>query len=269
MENAAKALLIAGGILILILVITLLVTFWDQMSTYFTAQHEKTILQQTVEFNNKFENYNQQTIRGNELISIFNKIIDYNNMQADMLDYKWMMVSVDLQNHQSDFLYPNTPSSYILINNSKIENAENDDSALRKISGLSAELTSSANIPKITDTKLQKLSAEIDNIIKTRVSDFSDNGRFTAEEQFRVYKESRAQKLTKILGYNVDGDGKIVSNNTNILNDVIEATYKYYQLTQFKRALFKCTDISYDVDTGRVNGMKFEVVIENGNIKMK
>ena len=34
-------------------------------------------IKQLVEFNNKFTNYNGKTIRGNELISIMNRIIDY------------------------------------------------------------------------------------------------------------------------------------------------------------------------------------------------
>lgn len=78
MENISKALLIAGGVLFAILVLTLLIIFRGNISSYFTEQHNAKILEQVTEFNNKFENYNGQTIRGSELISVMNRVVDYN-----------------------------------------------------------------------------------------------------------------------------------------------------------------------------------------------
>ena len=84
MENITKALLIAGGVLFAILILTLLVIFHNQLSAYYTEQHDAKMVEQVTEFNNKFDNYNGQTIRGNELISVMNKVVDYNRTYSDM-----------------------------------------------------------------------------------------------------------------------------------------------------------------------------------------
>ena len=58
MENITKALLITAGVLIAIMLLTLIVGFGSQISAYFTNQHKAKMVEQTVEFNNRFENYN-------------------------------------------------------------------------------------------------------------------------------------------------------------------------------------------------------------------
>ena len=87
MENATKALLIAGGILIIMLIITLLVVFRSQLASYMEEKHNEKIVAQVVEVNSKFSEYQGKEIRGNELISIMNRIIDYNNLQASVYGY--------------------------------------------------------------------------------------------------------------------------------------------------------------------------------------
>ena len=41
MENATKALLIAAGMLLVVMLLSLLMTFWDNVSGYFTVQDRK------------------------------------------------------------------------------------------------------------------------------------------------------------------------------------------------------------------------------------
>ena len=101
MENAAKALLIAGGMLILILVISLLVVFKGQLAAYMEQQHNEKLIKQAVEFNNKFADYQGKDVRGNELISIMNRIIDYNSLQAEQYGYDKITITVDIGNSQN------------------------------------------------------------------------------------------------------------------------------------------------------------------------
>ena len=52
------------------------------------------------------------------------------------------------------------------------------------------------------------------------------------------------------------------------MEKIISVTKKYYQYTQLKRAMFKCTEVQHNSkENGRVNGMKFEIVEENGKAK--
>ena len=60
MENASKALIIAGGFLIAILVISLLVTGWNKLTYFSKTQEEIQTVEQIIEFNKEFESYNMK-----------------------------------------------------------------------------------------------------------------------------------------------------------------------------------------------------------------
>lgn len=250
MENAAKALLIAGGMLILILVISLLVVFKGQLAAYMEQQHDEKLIRQAVEFNNKFADYQGKDVRGNELISIMNRIIDYNSLQAEQYGFEKIAITVDIGNSQNlweKLKYNKKDESIFSTTGNYITNQNgNNDTNISKLTGLSAELVQNSGIPRIDDNKLQRLSANIGAI-------------FLGEyENVDAYMISRAQKLTSILGYRVD------KADFEIINKVKIAASKYYQLTQFKRVMFTCTEIKYDAESservnGRINGMKFKI----------
>jgi len=64
MENASKALLIAGGVLIGILIISLGVSLFASISSYVESTHEDMLNNQLHEFNvqfTKYINYNEET----------------------------------------------------------------------------------------------------------------------------------------------------------------------------------------------------------------
>ena len=263
MENAAKALLIAGGMLILILVISLLVVFKGQLAAYMEQQHDEKLIRQAVEFNNKFADYQDKEVRGNELISIMNRIIDYNSLQAEQYGFEKIAITVDIGNSQNlweKLKYNKKDESIFSTTGNYITNQNgNNDINISKLTGLSAELVQNSGIPRIDDNKLQRLSANIAVIFA---------------ESNDADKLNRAQKLTSILGYRVNEEGYTVDKNGNkvsideansyILDKVKTATSKYYQLTQFKRIMFTCTEIKYDAESservnGRINGMKFKI----------
>lgn len=78
MENASKALLIAGGMLIALLVIGALVLMFNQIGDYEKAQSSNKKVSQVAEFNKEFIKYTYDDIKGYELISLINKAIDFN-----------------------------------------------------------------------------------------------------------------------------------------------------------------------------------------------
>ena len=98
MENSAKAIIIAGGMFILIMVITLLVIFGRSLSSYMQDQHDKEMVKQITEFNNKFANYQGTELRGNELISVLNRVIDYNALEAGEYGYDPVLVEINFNN---------------------------------------------------------------------------------------------------------------------------------------------------------------------------
>lgn len=274
MENSAKAIIIAGGMFILIMVITLLVIFGRSLSSYMQDQHDKEMVKQITEFNNKFANYQGTELRGNELISVLNRVIDYNALEAGEYGYDPVLVEIDLVDRNaldSVIKFNSTDENFLFKKNaSKIKNSKDSDDELKTISQKGTTILSKYSdkekypdnyIPRLTDTKLQKLSAEISNIAQKQ-----DNSSWLdGYDRKEVYNSTRAKKLTNILGYQVSAEGteKCKINVDGIEKDIIpavkKATCEYYQYTQFKRIMFKCTLIEYSQDTGRINKMSFEV----------
>lgn len=78
MENAAKALIIAGGILLAIMILSLLVYMLGITNTMAQAQDEKKVAEQLVAFNNEYEAYNKRVLYGVEVITVARKAIQYN-----------------------------------------------------------------------------------------------------------------------------------------------------------------------------------------------
>lgn len=78
MENASKALLMAGGILIALLIIAVLVYTFGTMSNFFKEQQTEEEIEQLTAFNNQYEAYNRKLLRGTDVVSVINKAISNN-----------------------------------------------------------------------------------------------------------------------------------------------------------------------------------------------
>ena len=78
MENASKALLMAGGILIALLIIVKLVYSFGVMGGYFDTENSKQQAEQLKIFNEQYEAYNRKLLRGVDVISVINKVLDNN-----------------------------------------------------------------------------------------------------------------------------------------------------------------------------------------------
>ena len=83
MENAAKALLIGAGFLVGMMVISLIMIGHRQISSYYTAKEEAKEFQQLDAFNKQYTPYNRDDVRGSDLISLINKIIDFNTLNPE------------------------------------------------------------------------------------------------------------------------------------------------------------------------------------------
>lgn len=82
MENASKALVMAGGVLIALMIIGALLLMFNNISNYQRANVENTKDSQVVEFNNQFSTYNRDDVRGSDLYTLLNRAVDYNTRQT-------------------------------------------------------------------------------------------------------------------------------------------------------------------------------------------
>lgn len=88
MENASKALIIAGSILIALLTVAILLYTWGVMGNTAKEDDIQKNTQQIAEFNEQFTSYQKKILYGSDVISIINKIEDNNIKYADNDEYK-------------------------------------------------------------------------------------------------------------------------------------------------------------------------------------
>lgn len=85
MENASKALLIAGGVLIALLVLGALMLMFSQLSSYQTAQKLYEATDDIAKYNEEYTRYTGNEIQGYELISVINKATN-NNTKSSIIN---------------------------------------------------------------------------------------------------------------------------------------------------------------------------------------
>ena len=268
MENAVKALLIAAGVIMAIMIVSLLVVLYNDVSSYYTQKHETTMIEQTTKFNAKFENYHRNNLRGTELISLMNRIIDYNATESyfEETNYERIKVKIFLGNDDilNQFRYETdnktSKNKYLIgtitnrvntpdpnwVNDKKLVEITNTPSDI-------CQIASGVGLYNIADTKLQELASEISNIIVDEEEESAIDDR--------LY---RARILEEIFGKDVIKINKETGKTTDTesetrLQTIKEITSQYYQYMQFKRAKFDCTEVIYDTETNRIVEMNFKL----------
>ncbi len=93
MENASKALIIAGGILIGILIISIGVLFWNSTASVSQNYDEKLENDRINEYNNKFLIY-AKDLNAQELVSIYNLIVE-NNKKYEGINERQIKLEIE------------------------------------------------------------------------------------------------------------------------------------------------------------------------------
>lgn len=83
MENATKALEMAASVLIGILIIGLIVFAYTQLSDLKQIEENSKAIEQASDFNQDYEVYNKDGAYGAEVLSLANRVVDYNTRTAD------------------------------------------------------------------------------------------------------------------------------------------------------------------------------------------
>ena len=78
MENASKALIIAGGMLLALIILAAFVYLLGQMSLVTKEQDRVELMEQVNEFNKQYLAYERNLLRGVDIASVCNKAKSYN-----------------------------------------------------------------------------------------------------------------------------------------------------------------------------------------------
>lgn len=199
MENATKALEMAGSVLIGMLIIGALVFGYTKISETKQVEQDSLSSQQAADFNKKFESYNRDGIYGSELLSLANLIVDYNNKEAnETKGYESVELSVTIKKIIGAQVFTGTTYTQTTLTNNyntlstNISNS-NEIEKGKKISywaNSSSELR--ANFSDSTNPTLSEMQGKIETYNKL------------VTEQ-----EDMARKVFKVVKVEYDKNGRI------------------------------------------------------------
>lgn len=226
MENASKALLMAGGMLIALLIIGALLLAYNQIGDYEKAQTSSVKSTQVADFNKEFSKYSGDNVKGYDMITLVNKAIDFNSKEgttketANLVDYskKITITLTKMKSFKDKYGVSGTMSLFT-------ENEYKNSQLLDVIN----KFNSIQNKYKLSVKEISTLSSNYDNIAYS-AKDKADN------PDKKTIKELIGKDLT-------------------ISQDEIN---KYREYSEFKNSTFKNTDIKYD--GAQIVGMTFEFV---------
>lgn len=151
MENASKALIMAGSVLIALIVISLLVVFYNNIRSLQKTELSVEQQEKAGEFNKQYEVY-QRDIYGSELLSLVNKINDYNKIEAENEGYTKIEIYVTFEkNVDSTYLSKGTYNSSTMKNkinelDKKIEELGNQTIKSKKSSSITRKVSKLATM---------------------------------------------------------------------------------------------------------------------------
>ena len=221
MENASKALIMAGSVLIGMIILALLVAFFNNLRQVKQADVESEQVEQAVEYNKQYEVYNR-TVYGSELLSLAHKVEDYNIREADAKDYQKIELEVTIKDAT---IYEELNKALSLKPSNNTYTASNLTKATSATDGIEKE-TKAAGDEFINFSNGQRRKIK-------QLANMRDN-------EIRELADDNKAKIAEI-------DAKVKKYND----------LKSF-LTTFKEKKFKLNGgFEYDNGTGRITKMKY------------
>ena len=235
-------------------------------------------------FNEQFTRYNRNDVAGYELISLSNKIIDYNERLSSETsegnDVKANPVKISIilwKGNQNDDAKNKLSydGNFYLLDKSKNKLIE-ENSYLNKNNESSLEVFNEKARDLEKNSKyLKGLTKNIDKIILKEICSYNNTTKkweivsdAGTDENKKITKMLNAilkyESITQSSKYseNLKGKNKTYKNvkeqYLSMLDDNGIKMYQYYEYSQFTKAKFKCTSLKYDDTTGKVNELTFE-----------
>lgn len=271
MENASKALLIAAGVLITMLIVMLLLFFKGKISEFYNEQDKIDDIENVAQFNKQFTNYERKKVYGYELISLANMVEDYNtrhsaNGQNDE-KYNPITLTISFAGSGNDVKNKIWYDSEGNLNSHLFQDGKEYKQSITEHE-IIITIKKGLNIEEVYGNAqvASKLAKSIDALI------INDKDSYEIEKIAREQGIDQNKAIEILKNKAVEDYKRIINNNSNITYSEIEnillrggyngiSIKKYYEYYQFKRSVFECTEIKYDNKeggTGRVESMTFK-----------
>lgn len=191
MENASKALMMAGTVLIALMVISALVFMYRDLTSEKRQESENQKVEETAEFNKSFESY-EKDLKGTQMFSIANKIIDYNEKYAGKDGYEEITLTVhtDRGNKNAQY-YAELQADVDQMINEKYKSSSNLEA-----------LYEARNNETSTD---EKTRTQVEQTIKELQKELGDKYNAAYQNVIRDWNQYSKYKDLKTKTYKSDG----------------------------------------------------------------
>ena len=236
MENASKALIMAGGILISLMIIAIVIVFYGNIRELQEINKKSDLSQSVAEFNKYYNAYDKTKLYGSELLSLVNKVDEYNKTEADKDGYKALHMEIKINkaigvgNTSDSITVGNYTEQTLRAKFQKIESVVEGYSKDKTFSGKKVNIASISGLNTKPNAGLGKNPNTNQN--------YSELEYYLKEE-------------------------KGITNSTvvqNILNERNKYISYKNALDGIKSAKFKSLGFDYEEVEGRVKLMKFEQI---------
>lgn len=256
MENAAKALGIAGGVLIAIVILASLLYTFKRMSQIPEQQEYQKEVQELSKFNQQFEAYNKKLMYGVDVVSCLNKVIDNNKKSKEYADGAY---DIDIEIEITSDIYDRFEIYYINSNLKK-------EAQMTSSTDLSNYGLGSGKTVGSIFTKKENYAGKVSMVKETTsFSDIQGSNSSTGESwgvksklSKKIYKSEDDKDNEKLLDLSKDTTNmeRVEINPDKTSKErwtkIIWKTAAY----DFKSKRFKCSKVEYNSE-GRVNKICF------------
>ena len=273
MENAAKALEIAAGVLLAVIIMSLIAYFFVQISSWPKTQDEMETAEQLSKFNLEYEVYQKSAMYGVDVISCLNKSRSNNEKYAEGGSFLvgssynspyYIDVYVHLESNLKESL-----EVYYMSNNKNLERFEGtNDSQKKGITMGNAGFKFKSDYTSFaTTTPLDPKTNDLTDPSRFMVKSGGENVNLDSIGLSQNYYSLRGSdgKLYELLNQSGNNMQQIITNTTGKNYDIWTKAIWKTALYDFKTKRFKCDYIGYSEETGRVNRNYFSELPTNNS----
>ena len=273
MENAAKALQIAAGVLLAVMILSLVVYYFSTISSWPTNEDDLESVEQLRKFNLEFEVYDKSAMYGVDVISCLNKALNNNEKYVqdgsagfltgtkygkEYVVNVYVSINKSLTENIAVYYFDDTNKEQSLYNSSNANATFNDLNLKDVLHGYYDDFKMDEYYTDYRETdKLYTNSKELSSSDKYMVP-----GGGTVSLNGKTYYSLQADDapLMKLIEFSsMNPKISVTNSDSGTLKNwskVIWTTALY----DFKTKKFKCDQIEYHEQTGRINALYFSEI---------
>lgn len=163
MENASKALLIAGGVLLAIIIISLLVRTYGNISLFQRQQVSAEEAERIESYNKEYTKYLNQYVYGTEVITAINKTINNNIKTSDNIEINIMFTQEEYKYYKRYYVNGKLKGKWYTIRAGSTLELKNDEDKYNFINVENDDGTINSNIEQLKNRAFKCTQIDFNN----------------------------------------------------------------------------------------------------------